>query len=117
MQQRYTAEQIADMREHGHYKYAGLLLFYSASFQVEHDGAFRPPMDEEVLAIDLHAHDGARSAEIDVVVEDASLGRRVKLLSRRAFEDLVLERLSAEDRAAYLAYRAAALASQGGKTP
>lgn len=117
LQQRYTQEQIAELRLHAHYKYAGLLLFYSASFLVEHDGAFIAPNEHEILAVDLHAYDAARTHDADVVVDDAQLGRRVKLLSRRAFEDLVLQGLSPEDRAAYLAYKEAALAPGHAKNP
>lgn len=106
LQARHAAEQIEDLRANGHYKYVGLLLFYGNSFLVKEQGAFRPPTEEEVLAIDLHAHDGIRKPHEDVEVEDPALGRTVLLFSRDRFEALLLERLDAGDRAAYLSYKA-----------
>ncbi|MBK9175838.1 MAG: hypothetical protein IPM46_05760 [Flavobacteriales bacterium] len=109
LQQRYSPEQVEEMRIRGHYKYAGLLLFYGSSFQVEEGGQFRPANEDEILAIDLHAHDAIRDTNEDVVILDPALNRQVMLLSRNRFEGLMLESLSSTDRADYLAYKSRAL--------
>jgi len=106
LRDRFTDGQLEDMRMNGHYKYMGHVLFYAASFEVKDGTGYRAPTEEEIAAIDLHAHDGLRSAEEAVEVMDEQLQQVVRLLSRQAFEQLVMERYSDADRAAYLAYKA-----------
>lgn len=115
MQQRYTAEQVEEMRVRGHYKYEGLLLFYGSSFLVEEDGQFRSATEPEILGIDLHAHDALRETKEDVVVFDPLLHKQVLLLSRSRFEELVIASLSEADRADYIAYKARATSGLGDK--
>ncbi|MBK8227230.1 MAG: hypothetical protein IPK70_08640 [Flavobacteriales bacterium] len=116
LQARFAPEHIEDMRQHSHYKYVGLLLYYGRSFQVQDGPLFRDPTDAEILGLDLHAYDALRTQSADVLVEDPYINRRILLFSRDRFEALVIEHLSESDRQAYLAYRAAALAA-GSKTP
>jgi len=115
LQARFAPDQIEDMRQHGYYKYVGLLLFYGRSFQVQDGPLFRDATDAEIRGLDLHAHDALRTQSEDVLIEDSAINRRVLLFSRDRFEALVIEHLSESDRHAYLAYRAAALAT-GSKT-
>ena len=116
LQVRFTPDQIEDMRQHSHHKYVGLLLYYGRSFQVQDGPLFRDPTEAEILGVDLHAHDALRSQSADVLVEDQVINRRLLLFSRDRFEALVIDHLSESDRQAYLAYRAASLAT-GSKTP
>lgn len=106
MRSRYTADQIDDLRQNGHFKYEGLLLFYGRSFKVQEGLEFREPTDQEILAVNLHFHDAQRAQAEDVLVEDPAIGRRLLLFSRDRFEALVLNSLSEPDRQAYLAYKA-----------
>lgn len=110
VQSRYTAEQIDDLRQHGHHKYQGLLLFYGSSFLVQEGLEFREATEEEILMVDLHVHDNARLESEDAIVEDAATGKRLLLFSRDRFETMVLASLSVADRHAYLTCKAAALA-------
>lgn len=105
LRQRYSDDQIAEIRQNARYKYEGLLLFYGSSFEVEDHDEFRAAEESEVLAIDIHAHDQVRSITESVIVDDPILQRRIKLLSRSAFEQLLLDHLGPEDRAAYLDYK------------
>ncbi|MBK7945769.1 MAG: hypothetical protein IPJ85_10865 [Flavobacteriales bacterium] len=116
VRERFSETQIADMRVNGHYKYMGLLLFYASSFEVKDEYGFRPASEQEIAQVDLHAHDGARRLEESVEVLDEQLQRVIRLLSRQAFEQLVMERYSDADRAAYLAYKASMLHA-GSKRP
>jgi hypothetical protein len=106
LQSRYTAAQIDDLRQNGHFKYEGLLLFYGRSFKVQEGLEFREPTEQEILAVNLHFHDTQRAQAEDVLVEDPAIGRRLLLFSRDRFEALVLNSLSEADRQAYLAYKA-----------
>ncbi|MEO8590999.1 MAG: hypothetical protein ABI432_16595 [Flavobacteriales bacterium] len=103
---RYSAEQVEEMQLRAHYKYEGLLLFYSSSFLVLDNGVYRSATEAEIAAVDLDQYIGARAELEDVVVHDADLANDILLRSRQHFEQLVLGQLSADDRAAYLAYRA-----------
>lgn len=117
LNQRYSPEQVEEMRIRSHYKYAGLLLFYTSSFQVEEGGQFRSANEEEILVIDLHEHDEIRDSKEDVITHDPVLGRQVLLLSRSRFEEMMLDALSIADRADYLAYKSQALEDPSRKGP
>lgn len=116
LQSRYSAAQINDLRQNGHFKYEGLLLYYGRSFKVQEGLGFRDPTDQEILAVNLHDHDAARTLTEDVLVEDPAIGKRLLLFSRDRFEALVLSDLSESDRQAYLAYKASATLPIGAKT-
>lgn len=103
---RYTAEQLTELQERSHFKYVGLLLYYSASFQVVDNGHHRAPSEAEIAQIDLHAYDALRHATNDVTVMDPQLGTPVLLFSRARFETLLLGELDATDRAHYMAQKA-----------
>lgn len=106
---RFGRDQIAEMQAHTHHKYEGLLLFYSSSFMVLENGQERAATDAEIRAVDLDQYNHLRQEKMAVVVHDPQLGKDLRLLSRSEFEALVLSRLSETDRAAYLAYRSAAM--------
>ena len=110
---RYNFEQLAEMQQNTRYKYEGLLLFYSASFLVLENGQARPATELEIAALDIDQYNGLRNQKTSVSVHDASIGKDLQLLSRDEFEKVVLAHLSESDAAAYLAYKAAALSTQG----
>lgn len=105
---RYTPEQVEEMRTRAHYKYEGLLLFYSSSFLVKEDGVFRTATGSEIAAVDLDQYNASRYELVDVVVHDAALGTDILLRSRVHFEELVMGYLNAHDRAAYEVYKSTA---------
>lgn len=113
----FTVDQLADLQQNGHYKYSGLVLFYSSSFLVSDQGALRAATEEEITVIDLHQYDGVRRVEERVYVHDAQTDLDLVLLSREEFEQVVLEQLSESDRTDYLNYKAAALRDQEMKQP
>lgn len=117
LRQRYTEAQIADLRNNGHHKYVGLLLFYSSSFDVVEEGAQRAPDQSEIAMVDLHGYDALRKEKEDVLVFDDVLGKEILLHSRARFESLLLGSLSADDRSAYLAYKSSAIPIATSKTP
>ena len=108
---RYTPEQVEEMRIGTHYKYEGLILFYSSSFLVKDDGVFRTATEAEVAALDLDQYNATRDELVDIVVHDAALDRDILLRSRVHFEELVMGHLNAHDRAAYEGYKSAAQAA------
>jgi hypothetical protein len=108
LHQRYTAEQLEDMRLHAHHKYQGLQHYYAASFLVIDNGQPRAATEAEVAAIDIDQYRALRQEKNNVEVHDAMIGKDVVLLSRDAFERVVLDRLDEQDRRDYLAYKAAA---------
>ncbi len=112
----HTEEQVDLMRTEAHYRYMGELLFYAESFRIEEDGALRSATEEEIAAIDLHAYDGVRVEDQRIGVHDPVLNKHVVLLPRTEFEQLVIQRLSLADRAAYMEYRSNTLRSPSTKT-
>lgn len=116
VESRYAPEQIEEMRSQAHYKYAGLVLFYSRSFLVLDDQP-RHPSEEEIAIIDLNAYDPVRQVSGRVTVQDPILGKSIILLARDEFEQVVLDELSEVDRAAYLNYKDAALRDWKAKQP
>lgn len=117
LRQRYSEEQIEDLRLNGHHKFIGLLLFYSASFEVMDHGVTRGPTPAEIELLNLHQFDALRSEKEDVLVFDDAIGKEIVLYSRTRFESLLLGTLSAEDRSAYLAYKSSALSIGTYKNP
>lgn len=111
-----TEEQVELMRVEAHYRYVGELFYYAGSFLIEESGALRSATEEEIAAIDLHAYDGVRLEEQRTGVYDHVLNKHVVLLPRTEFEQLLIERLSQADRAAYMEYRSKALHSPTTKT-
>ena len=105
---RYTPEQVEEMRMRAHYKYEGLLLFYSSSFLVKEDAVFRTATGSEIAAVGLDQYNATRDELVDVVVHDATLDTDILLRSRVHFEELVMGHLNAHDRAAYAAYESGA---------
>ena len=112
----HTGAEVDQMRQNAHYRYAGELLFYSASFLIEEDGVERPATEEEIAGIDLHAYDGIRMNDQRTGVHDPLIDQHVVLLGRGEFERLVLHSLNEMDRAAFLAYKEAALVPPVSKT-
>lgn len=115
LRQRYSEQQIQDLRLNGHHKFVGLLLFYSASFEVIDQGVHRRPTPEEIEMIDLHQFDSLRTEKEDVAVFGQVIGKQVVLFSRDRFETLLLSELNAEDRSAYLVDKSRALSLRTGK--
>lgn len=113
----FTAEQLADMQEHTHYKYVGLLLYHSSSFLVSDKAGLRAATEDEVASVDLLQYAEARRVNERVTVHDATTGKDLVLLGRDEFEALMFDRLNETDRAAYLAYKAAAQNTPATKTP
>jgi hypothetical protein len=113
LQQRYNADQIAELEQNTHYKYEGLLLFYASSFMVMDNGQARAATEAEIRAVDLNQYNALRQEQQSVSVHDAALGKDLLLLSRDEFEKLVLARLNRADREAYLTYKAEAISLQG----
>lgn len=107
--QRYGAETVAQMEVQTHYKYEGMLLFYTGSFQVMEGNAYRAPTEAEIMAVDLVAYDDLRQEKENVVVSDGILQKQLLLLGRVQLEELMLEALNEADRHAYLSYKASAL--------
>jgi hypothetical protein len=112
----FTPEQLADMQEHTHYKYVGLVLYHSSSFLVSDKAGLRSATEEEITAIDLLQYAQARRAAERVIVHDVVLDKDLVLLGRDEFEALVMDRLNEADRIAYLAYKSASLSDQESKT-
>lgn len=108
LHQRYAPEVVEEIRVNTHYKYAGLLLYYSSSFLVNEHGELRAATEEEIAAVDLRQYDRVRSTTERVAVRDAAVGKELILLGRDEFEQVVLSNLNAVDHAAFLAYKAAA---------
>ena len=106
--QKYGPEQVAEIKQHTHYKYESMLLFYAASFMVVDNGANRAGTEQEIESIDLDAYHTLRQENSNVSVHDAGLGKDIVLLSRYEFEKVVLAQLTEVDKAAYLAYKAQA---------
>lgn len=113
LNQRFNLEQLAEMQQNTHYKYEGLLLFYSSSYLVIDNGQTRPATELEIAALDIDQYNALRSEKSAVSVHDATTGLDLQLLSRADFEKVVLAHLSEGDASAYLAYKAAALSTQG----
>lgn len=113
---RYNPAQLADLQAQTHYKYVGLLLYYASSFQIVEHGQPRAATEPEIAALDIDQYASLRTEDRDVTVHDVGTGLDLLLLSRHAFETLVLGVLDDADTAAYLAYKAAALATQGKST-
>lgn len=113
LNQRYNHEQLAEIQQKTHFKYEGLLLFYSSSYLVVENGQTRPATEMEIAALDIDQYNSLRSEKSAVAVHDASTGLDLQLLSRVDFEKVVLTQLSEADAEAYLAYKAAALSTQG----
>jgi hypothetical protein len=103
---RYSPEQVADMQSHTSYKYQGLLLFYSHSWLVDHQGQLLAPTESEILTIDIDQYNPMRSESSRVSIHDDATGMDLVLLGRQEFEVLVLSKLNAADKAAYLAQKA-----------
>lgn len=110
--QKYGHEQLADMQQHTHYKYQGLLLYYSSSFLVLEDGQARAATEDEIGRINLDEYQGLRQEESAASTYDAAIGKDIQLLSRNEFEAVVLGQLSPVDKEAYLQYKAQAIATQ-----
>ncbi|MBL0126563.1 MAG: hypothetical protein IPP83_03700 [Flavobacteriales bacterium] len=108
LRERYTEDQLNELRENTHYKYVGLLLFYDSSFKVLENGTYRAATENEIALVDLHQYDGMRRPNENILVDDAQLGKGILLLGRAQFRSVVLARSDAADRAAFLAYEAAA---------
>lgn len=104
LQHRLNAEQIAEMQSRTHYKYEGMVLFYSSSFLVVDNGQSRAATDAEIQAIDIDQYNSLRNDKENVTVYDEVLRKDVILLSRKAFEAVVLAHLNEFDKKAYLAY-------------
>lgn len=117
LHQRHGPEVVEEMRVNTHYKYVGSLLYYSSSFLVNEHGQLRHPTEEEIAAVDLGQYDPVRSNTERVDVRDAVLGKELVLLGRDEFEQLVLTNLDDSDRAAFLAYKAAATRTIQAKQP
>ncbi len=98
------------MRLNAHYRYAGELLFYGASFLIEENGVERAPTEEEIAGIDLHVYDAIRMVDSRTGVHDPLIDKHVILLGREEFEHLVIVHLSEADRADYQAHKDAVLA-------
>jgi hypothetical protein len=110
--QKYGHEQLADMQQHTHYKYHGLVLFYSSSFMVVENGQARAATEDEISRINLDEYNSQRQTESATTVHDAAIDKDIQLLSRDAFEAVVLGQLNPADKEAYLQYKAQAIASQ-----
>lgn len=117
LHQRYSPEVVEDMQVNTHYKYAGLLLYYSSSFLVNDHGQLRAATEEEIAAVDLVQYDRMRSTTDRVGVRDAPVGKELILLGRDEFEQVVMAHLNAVDHAAFLAYKAAATGNTQVKQP
>lgn len=104
---RYSAPQLDDLRANTHYKYVGLLMYYTSSWLVSEAGQLRQPTEAEILAVDLDAWLPLRSVTDRVTLPAALPGRDIVLLSRDEFEVAYLGQLSAQDRQQYEAYKAA----------
>lgn len=116
LQAHHSQADLEHMEEHAHYRYVGELLFYSSSFLVEEGGVERAATEQEVLGIDLHAHDGLRMVDQRIAVHDPLIDKHIILLSRNEFGSLVLERLSPPDREAFLANKRGILEQPSSKT-
>jgi hypothetical protein len=116
LNQKFNVEQLAEMQRLTNYKYEGLLLYYSESFLVSDNGITRAATEQEISAVDIDQYRELRNEKASVAVHDAILGKELVLLSRAAFEKIVLARLSDADATAYLAYKSQALATQGKST-
>jgi hypothetical protein len=108
LQLKYDAAQIADIQQNTHYKYEGLLLYYSSSFLVVDNGQPRAATEDEIRLVNLDQYNAVREAKTSVTVHDAALGHDIVLLGRTAFEAIVVAALSEADLQAYQAYKAAA---------
>jgi hypothetical protein len=104
---RYSAAQLDDVQTNTHYKYVGLLMYYTSSWLVSEAGQLRAPSEAEILAVDLDAWLPLRSITDRVIVPGALPGRDIVLLSRDEFEAAYLAQLSVVDRQQYEAYKAA----------
>lgn len=113
LQQRLDSEQITEMQRLTNYKYEGMLLFYSSSFLVVDNGQPRAATEAEIRAVDIDQYNALRTETAAVSVHDATLGKDLLLLGRDEFEQVVLGHLSDADAAAYLAYKAQSLSTQG----
>ena len=111
MLDRYTLEQVELMYDRTHYRYVSAILYYSRSFEVFDDGAYRAATEEEIAAVDIMQYDSLRTEKQSVVVHDATLDKDLKLLCQGEFEILVWETLNEEDRAAFVAYKKVATGS------
>ncbi|HRH39380.1 MAG TPA: hypothetical protein PK760_13600, partial [Flavobacteriales bacterium] len=80
------------------------------SFHVRENGVLRNATAEEMLALDIHQYDHVRKDKEVAVVHDANINKDLVLLSRAAFEKMMLEAYSAEDRTAYQLYKATSTA-------
>ncbi len=107
--QKYSVDQLGEMKQATHYKYEGMLLYYSSSFLVLEDGQSRPASETEIQAIDLDSYQTQRQEKASVTVHDATLQKDILLLSRDEFETLVLSHLNATDKQAFLSYKSAAI--------
>ncbi len=105
LMQKYSHEQLAEIKLNTHYKYVSMLLFYAASFRVTENGIDRAATEQEIGLIDLDAYNTLRQEKTGIVVHDADLGKDIVLLSRFEFEKMVLAQLNEVDRAAYLTYK------------
>lgn len=103
---RYSPEQVADMQSHTSYKFQGLLLFYSHSWLVDHQGQLLAPSESEILAVDIDQFNPLRSENSRISIHDDATGMDLVLLGRQEFEELYLAKLNAADKAAYLAQKA-----------
>lgn len=116
LEQRYGAEQLADMAQNAHYKYVGLQLFYSSSFLVVENGSPRAASEAEIATMDLDQYHHLRQEGSSVHVPVTEIGKEIVLLSRAEFEAVVLGHYDARDREAYLAYKAQATALSSPKS-
>lgn len=117
LHERYAPDVVEDIRVNAHYKYTGLLLYYSSSFLVNDHGQLRAATEDEITAVDLDQYDRMRSTTDRVGVRDAAVGKELILLGRDEFEQVVMTHLNAVDHAAFLAYKAAATGNTQVKQP
>lgn len=109
--QRYGAAQAEDMRTNAHHRFVAMKVYATRSFEVVENGQARVPTCSEILLIDLFAHDPYRNDSTAVQRYDTALSKEVRLLSRAALEQLVMDRFSAADLAAYMRDKARASGS------
>ena len=114
---RYGTERVEEMRVNAHYRYAGMLVYYSSSFLVNDSGQLRAATEEEIALIDLPRYDALRSVTARVTVHDADLQKDLVLLGRDELEQVMMQHLNAEDAAAYLEYKSVALRNAQLKQP
>ncbi len=117
LESRYGPEQVEEMRVDAHYRYMGMLVYYSSSFLVNDGGQLRAATEEEITKVDLPHYDALRSVTGRVTVQDEDLRKEIVLLGRDELEQVMLQQLNAEDAAAYLAYKTTSLRDVQQKQP